>query len=89
MPDVNIQLLRGGGKADALHVKEMIKNGKCQVWYALEFQCCNGVPVLDCIFSSSFLLLYCMRCRMKKGYSKVHCPLDSSYLYLLLHSLIF
>jgi hypothetical protein len=32
MPDVNIQLLRGGGKADALHVKEMIKNGECQVW---------------------------------------------------------
>lgn len=31
MPDVNIQLLRGGGKGDALKVKEMIKNGECEV----------------------------------------------------------
>lgn len=31
MPDVNIQLLRGGGKGDALLVKEMIKTGQCEV----------------------------------------------------------
>jgi transcription-repair coupling factor (superfamily II helicase) len=31
MPDINVQLLRGGGKGDALKVKEMIKNGECQV----------------------------------------------------------
>ena len=31
MPDINIQLLRGGGKGDALKVKEMIKNGECEV----------------------------------------------------------
>ena len=31
MPDVNIQLLRGGGKGDALLVKEMIKSGQCEV----------------------------------------------------------
>ena len=35
MPDVNIQLLRGGGKGDALKVKEMIKNGECEVWYGI------------------------------------------------------
>jgi transcription-repair coupling factor (superfamily II helicase) len=31
MPDVEVQLLRGGGKGDALEVKEMIKSGRCQV----------------------------------------------------------
>jgi transcription-repair coupling factor (superfamily II helicase) len=31
MPDINVQLLRGGGKGDALKIKEMIKNGECQV----------------------------------------------------------
>ena len=31
MPDVNVQLLRGGGKADALKVKEQLRTGECQV----------------------------------------------------------
>lgn len=31
MPDVNVQQLRGGGKSDALKVKEQLKTGECQV----------------------------------------------------------
>ena len=31
MPQVNVQLLRGGGKGDALGVKKSLKSGDCQV----------------------------------------------------------
>ena len=54
MPDVNIQLLRGGGKADALHVKEMIKNGECQVW-SICWRC--SIIFLFCIVDSNYFLV--------------------------------
>ena len=31
LPDVNVQLLRGGGKADASKIKEQLKTGECEV----------------------------------------------------------
>ena len=31
MPDISISLLKGGGRSEALTVKERMKNGECQV----------------------------------------------------------
>jgi RecG-like helicase len=58
MPDVNIQLLRGGGKADALHVKEMIKNGECQVWRTLaDVRWCFCYDLLFLFFLARFCIV--------------------------------
>ena len=49
MPDVNIQLLRGGGKGDALLVKEMIKSGQCEVGECVFVCVCVCVCVCMCV----------------------------------------
>ena len=50
MPDVNIQLLRGGGKGDALLVKEMIKTGQCEVRVCVRIFLCVCVCVCVCVY---------------------------------------
>ena len=52
MPDVNIQLLRGGGKGDALLVKEMIKSGQCEV----------GERVCVCVCVCAYVGVYVCVC---------------------------